>query len=179
MSSINPIILWDDLDSTQRMLWRDELLQLQLSYVDALDSARFEEWPVFFMPDARYTVQSRENFDRGLPLALMDLESQGMMRDRVYGVTQTIFHAPYYMRHLCNSPLIVDMKLNDQVEGGFVLSARTHYSVYRTKPGQSSQIYNVGCYHDEVVQTTNGLRFIKKLCVYDTELILNSLIYPI
>jgi 3-phenylpropionate/cinnamic acid dioxygenase small subunit len=30
----------------------------------------------------------------------MALESQGMMKDRVYGITQTIYHGPYYMRHV-------------------------------------------------------------------------------
>ena len=45
-------------------------------------------------------MQARENFDRGLPLALIALESQGMMKDRVYGVTQTIYHGPYYTRHV-------------------------------------------------------------------------------
>ena len=39
-------------------------------------------------------MQARENFDRGLPLALIALESRGMMKDRVYGITQTIYHGP-------------------------------------------------------------------------------------
>jgi salicylate 5-hydroxylase small subunit len=45
-------------------------------------------------------VQARENFDRQLPLSLMALESKGMMKDRVYGITQTIYHGPYYTRHV-------------------------------------------------------------------------------
>jgi salicylate 5-hydroxylase small subunit len=30
----------------------------------------------------------------------MALESKGMMKDRVYGITQTIYHGPYYTRHV-------------------------------------------------------------------------------
>ncbi|MBC7610624.1 MAG: salicylate hydroxylase, partial [Polaromonas sp.] len=77
-----------------------EIDQLNAAYAAALDEKRFDDWPLFFVEDGHYKVQARENFDRGLPLALMALESQGMMKDRVYGVTQTIYHAPYYMRHV-------------------------------------------------------------------------------
>jgi hypothetical protein len=61
---------------------------------------RFDDWPEFFTEDGRYHVQARENFDRQLPLSLMALESKGMMKDRVYGITQTIYHGPYYTRHV-------------------------------------------------------------------------------
>ncbi|MCZ8284737.1 MAG: nuclear transport factor 2 family protein, partial [Bacteroidia bacterium] len=71
---------------------QQEVDQLNADYAAALDEKRFEEWPEFFVEDGRYKVQARENFDRGLPLARMALESRGMMKDRVYGVTQTIYH---------------------------------------------------------------------------------------
>jgi salicylate 5-hydroxylase small subunit len=77
-----------------------EIDQLNAAYGAALDEKRFSDWPEFFVEDGRYILQARENFDHGLPLALMDLESRGMMKDRVYGITQTIYHAPYYTRHV-------------------------------------------------------------------------------
>src|SRR3546814_972133 len=40
-------------------------------------------------------IVSREYYDQGLPLSIMALEGQGMLKDRVYGITQTLFHAPY------------------------------------------------------------------------------------
>jgi salicylate 5-hydroxylase small subunit len=40
-------------------------------------------------------------------------------------------------------------------------------------------VYNVGRYIDEIVRTEGGLKFASRLCVYDSEMILNSLIYPI
>ena len=153
------------------------LLQLQVDrlnadYCAALDEKRFDDWPEFFVEDGQYKVQARENFDRGLPLALIALESRGMMKDRVYGVTQTIYHGPYYMRHVV-SPARV---LSD--EGG-VVAAQSNYAVFRTRPGDSSEVYNVGRYIDEIERTAAGLRFRSRLCVYDSEMVLNSLIYPI
>jgi salicylate 5-hydroxylase small subunit len=157
----------------------NELLLLQLeigalnaAYAAALDERRFDDWPGFFLPDGRYTVRSRENHERGLPLALMDLESQGMMKDRIYGVTQTIYHGPYYTRHVIGTALVLD------VEGERV-HAQANYAVFRTRPGDVSEVYNVGRYVDEIVRTGDGLKLARRLCVYDSEMVLNSLIYPV
>ena len=153
------------------------LLQLQVDrlnadYCAALDEKRFDDWPEFFLEDGQYKVQARENFDRGLPLALIALESKAMMKDRVYGVTQTIYHGPYYMRHLVSPALV----LSDQAG---VVKAQTNYAVFRTRPGDSSEVYNVGRYIDEIARTEAGMRLRSRLCVYDSEMVLNSLIYPI
>lgn len=156
----------------QRLVLQQEVDQLNAAYAAALDEKRFEEWPEFFMEDGRYKVQARENFDRGLPLALMALESRGMMKDRVYGVTQTIYHGPYYMRHIISPARILSQE-------GDVVKAEANYAVFRTKPGGVSEVYNVGRYIDELIKKDGSLKFRSRLCVYDSEMILNSLIYPV
>jgi salicylate 5-hydroxylase small subunit len=156
----------------QRLMLQQEVDQLNAAYAAALDEKRFEEWPEFFVEDGRYKVQARENFDRGLPLALMALESRGMMKDRVYGVTQTIYHGPYYMRHIISPARILS-------EEGDVVKAEANYAVFRTKPGGVSEVYNVGRYIDELIKKDGSLKFRSRLCVYDSEMILNSLIYPV
>jgi salicylate 5-hydroxylase small subunit len=156
----------------------DLLLQMQVDRLNAdygatLDERRFDDWPEFFLDQGRYTVQARENFDRGLPLALIALESRGMMKDRVYGVTQTIYHNPYYTRHVIGPARVLP-----SADSGLVRS-EANYAVFRTRPGDASEVYNVGRYIDEIVSTKAGLRFRSRLCVYDSEMVLNSLIYPI
>ena len=155
----------------------DALLQQQVDrlnadYAAALDDKRFDDWPGFFVEDGHYKVQARENFDRGLPLALIALESRGMMKDRVYGITQTIYHGPYYMRHVLSPARLLS-------DAGGCIAAQANYAVFRTRPGDSSEVYNVGRYIDEIVRTEAGLRFRSRLCVYDSEMVLYSLIYPI
>jgi len=154
------------------MLLQLEVDQLNAAYAAALDEKRFADWPLFFVEDGQYKLQARENFDRGLPLALIALESRGMMKDRVYGITQTIYHGPYYTRHVV-SPARV---LSD--EGGRIM-AQSNYAVFRTRPGDATEVYNVGRYIDEIERTEAGLLFRSRLCVYDSEMVLNSLIYPI
>ena len=124
-------------EQRDRLLLQLEIDQLNAAYAAALDDRRFDEWPGFFIEDGRYRVQARENFDRGLPLALIDLESQGMMKDRVYGITQTIYHGPYYTRHVVSPAQVLG-------EQGGLVRARTHYHVFRTRPCATSEVYNVG-----------------------------------
>ena len=162
--------------STERLLLQLEIDQLNAAYAAALDEKRFDDWPGFFLEEGRYTVQARENHDRGLPLALIALESRGMMKDRVYGVTQTIYHRPYYTRHVVGPARVLPAQEGD--DGGLV-RAQAHYAVFRTKPGSVSEVYNVGRYIDELTQKDGSLKFRSRLCVYDSEMILNSLIYPV
>jgi salicylate 5-hydroxylase small subunit len=156
----------------ERLMLQLEIDQFNAAYAAALDERRFDDWPQFFLEDARYTVQSRENFDRKLPLALIALESQGMMKDRVYGITQTIYHGPYYTRHVLSPALVLDAS-DDRIR------AQTHYAVFRTRPGDASEVYNVGRYIDELKRTSTGLKLASRTCVYDSEMVLNSLIYPL
>ena len=155
-----------------KLLLQLEIDQLNAAYAAALDERRFDDWPGFFLEDGTYTVQARENFDRGLPLALIALESRGMMKDRVYGITQTIYHGPYYTRHVVSPAQVL-------AQEGSRIRAQAHYAVFRTRPGEASEVYNVGRYIDEIERTPEGLKLARRLCVYDSEMVLNSLIYPI
>ena len=158
--------------SLERLLLQHEIDRLNADYGAALDEKRFDDWPGFFLPEGRYTVQARENFDRGLPLALIALESQGMMKDRVYGVTQTIYHGPYYTRHVVSPAQVL-------AQDGERIRSQASYAVFRTRPGDASEVYNVGRYIDEIVRTPGGLKLASRTCVYDSEMVLNSLIYPV
>ena len=144
---------------------------LYAEYSACLDDARFEAWPDFFTEDCSYRIVARENYDRGLPLALLSFESRGMLSDRVYGITQTLFHEPYYQRHIV-SGLIV--KADD---AGY--RVRANYVVVQTKVGALPLVYSAGRYVDRIVEVDGSLRFAEKICIFDSELIANSLIYPI
>jgi salicylate 5-hydroxylase small subunit len=159
-------------EAMDRLLLRSEIDAFNADYVAALDERRFDAWPAFFLEDCRYKVQARENFDRGLPLALIDLESRGMMKDRVYGITQTIYHGPYYTRHVVGPVQVLSSE-------GTRIRAQANYAVFRTRPGDASEVYNVGRYIDEFERTPAGLKLASRACIYDSEMVLNSLIYPI
>lgn len=148
------------------------LTQLYALSAHLCDSGRWTEWAELFTEDCLYQLQPRENFERGFPLATMSFESRGMLLDRAYAVTETIFHDPYYQRHVVGAPLV-----HREVDGR--LHCEAHYAVFRTKLNGESTVFNVGRYLDEVVRTPQGLKFAVRRAVYDSEMIPNSIIYPI
>jgi salicylate 5-hydroxylase small subunit len=151
---------------------RASVTELYAEYAACLDDGRFDAWPDFFTENCRYRVVPRENYDRGLPLSTMDLQSRGALLDRVYGVQSTLFHAPYYQRHIIGPARIRGLD-------GAAIHVEANYLVIRTKRDAPSEVFNAGCYLDRIEQTPGGLRFAEKICVFDSELICNSIIYPI
>lgn len=149
------------------------LLALYSDYASAVDSGDWDLWPDFFTADCVYKLQPRENHERGLPLATLAFDSQAMLRDRVYGIKETLFHDPYYQRHVVGAPLV------RQVDAQGRLHCEANYAVFRTKLDGPSTVFNVGRYLDIVVHTPGGLKFAQRLCIYDSEMIPNSIIYPI
>ena len=148
------------------------LVQLNADYASAIDTADWDRWVGFFLEDCEYKVQPRENYERGFPLATLALLSRGMLQDRAYGIKETLFHDPYYQRHVIGAPLVESV-----VDG--VIVAQANYAVFRTKLSQETTVFNVGRYLDRIVTTHEGLRFAQRHCIYDSEMIPNSLIYPI
>ena len=146
--------------------------QLYANYAIAVDSGQWDLWPEFFTEQCVYRLQPRENYERGFPLATLSLTSKGMLKDRVYGITETLYHDPYYQRHVVGAPMV------RKVEDGRIYS-EANYAVFRTKYDKESTVFNVGRYLDIIVQTPEGLKFAERLCVYDSEMIPNSIIYPI
>jgi salicylate 5-hydroxylase small subunit len=151
---------------------RQEISDLYAAYAACLDDGRYDEWPDFFTEDAWYRVVPRENYERDLPLSTISLKGRSMLKDRIYGVTSTIFHAPYYQRHVIGLPLV-------STNSGTLLSVRVSYCVFRTKRDCVPEIYNVGQYVDVITKADGILKFNQKFCVFDNDIIPNSLIYPI
>jgi salicylate 5-hydroxylase small subunit len=149
-----------------------ELVTLYQAYARALDAREYARWPEFFTDECVYRLQPRENFDRGLPLATMAFESKGMLKDRVYSITETLAHDPYYQRHVVGAP-IIHRHDHDTVE------SEANYAVFRTRQNELSEVFNVGRYIDVVRKTREGLKFASRICVFDSEMIPTSIIYPI
>jgi salicylate 5-hydroxylase small subunit len=149
-----------------------DLVQLYADYARAVDSGNWDLWPEFFVDDCVYRLVPRENHERGFPLATLAFESKGMLRDRVYGIRETLFHDPYYQRHVVGTPLVHSSSA-ERIE------SEANYAVFRTKLNELSMVFNVGRYIDIVVATSAGLKFASRIVVYDSEMIPNSIIYPI
>lgn len=148
------------------------LNQLYADYAATVDAEDWDGWTEYFVEDCEYKVQPRENFERGFPLATMWLLSKGMLKDRAYGISETLFHDPYYQRHVVGAPRILNATDGE-------IESEANYAVFRTKLNGDSTVFNVGRYIDRIVQTDEGLKFKSRFCIFDSEMIANSLIYPV
>ena len=148
------------------------LTRLYADYASALDCGDWDLWPEFFTETCTYKLQPRENFERGFPLATLWFDSKGMLKDRVYCIRETLFHDPYYQRHVVGAPRVLAAQ-------GDRISAEANYAVFRTKLSQETTVFNVGRYLDVIQRTPDGLKFESRLCIYDSEMIPNSIIYHI
>lgn len=148
------------------------LIQLYSNYAAAVDGAQWDKWVDFFAEDCEYKIQPRENYERGFPLSTLALLSKNMLKDRVYGIHETLYHDPYYQRHVVGLPFIHEEKNG-------VIFSEASYAVFRTKLSGDSTVFNVGRYIDKIKRDAGELKFVSRLCIYDTEMIPNSIIYPI
>jgi 3-phenylpropionate/cinnamic acid dioxygenase small subunit len=151
---------------------RLELEELYADYAACLDEERFEEWPDFFTDDCLYKIMPRENVDLGLPLATWLCESKGYLLDRVVAIRKTMMYAPRYIRRMVSGIRVLGWQ-----EGA--LTVRANYLALETLLDDTTRVFNCGQYQDKLVVMNDRLIFKEKLCVFDTTLIPNSLIYPL
>lgn len=151
---------------------RSELEELYADYTGCLDEDRFEDWPEFFTEDCVYKIVPRENVERGLPLATWLSEGRVGLLDRVVAIRKTLMFAPRYMRRMVSGIRILGWQ-----DGA--LSVRANYLALETLTDDTTRVFNAGQYRDKLVVVGDRLRFAEKVCVFDTLLIPNSLIYPL
>src|SRR3546814_20117246 len=73
-----------------------------------------------------------------------------MLQDRVYAISETIFHDPYYQRHVIGAPRILSAD-------GERIESEASYAVFRTKHSQPPTVFTVGRYPDAIQHPTPGL----------------------
>src|SRR5215472_2399714 len=77
---------------------RARLADLYCDYDNALNDGEFERWPELFIDACVYKVLPRQNYERGLPVAVIYCESRDMLIDRVVAIRETALYAPRTLR---------------------------------------------------------------------------------
>jgi anthranilate 1,2-dioxygenase small subunit len=139
----------------------------------AIDEDRVEAIAELLLPDGRYTVQSRFNHDRGLPMAIIDARTAAQLRDRIKSMRVANIYEPHHYRHILSGVQIVG-------EADGVLQVRSNYLVVRTMSLDGDMaIFSTGQCQDEVVITPDGPRFKRRLFLYDSRIIETLLVIPL
>jgi anthranilate 1,2-dioxygenase small subunit len=158
----------------EALLLRAEVEAFNTSYCALLDRQDLMAWVECFTEDAFYTVISRENFDRDLPVGLIYCESRGMIHDRAFALLKTAMFGPRYLRHMVSN-LVVEPETPD----GSIL-ARANYLVFEVLTDRpEARLHQVGEYRDIFRRVDGALRLQERRCVYDNLLVPTALCIPV
>ena len=146
---------------------------LYTRYAIALDDGPLGDWPAMFTEQCMYQIIPRDNFDAGLPVAIMRCESRAMLEDRVTAVEETMLYEPRYLRHHITNIFI-------EHADGDSARARANFSVIEILPDELPRISIAGRYLDQLERGSDSKwRFREKLCVFDSVLVPNSIVFPV
>ena len=146
--------------------------QMNKAYARCLDDDRLEEWPDFFLDDARYLIQSRENRNAGLYGYILYFENKAMMRDRVTSLRVANYYNLHTDRHL-----ITNIDILGVSDG--VYDARANYAVIQTDAEGHSELFSAGEYVDRIVFEDGIPKFRERLVLLDTSNIVGLLAVPL
>ena len=138
-----------------------------------IDENQVEAVTDLLVSDGRYTVQSKFNRDRQLPMAIIDAHSAAQLRDRIMSMRIANIYQPHHYRHIISGVQIVG-------QDGDVMHVRSNYLVIRTMDLDGDmKVFSAGQCQDEVVITPEGPRFKSRRFVYDSRIVETLLVIPL
>jgi 3-phenylpropionate/cinnamic acid dioxygenase small subunit len=145
-------------------------------YAEALDDGELARWSSFFADDdARYRITTRDNIEQGMELCLAVCDGQSMLRDRATALQKTVMHRRRFQRRIMSG---VRLLSSDDVDGKGI-EVRATFAVYEAMGDDPSRLLACGRSTDIIVRRGGALKFQDRLCVIDSRVMPDSLIYPI
>jgi anthranilate 1,2-dioxygenase small subunit len=150
---------------------------LQARYIRVIDDDRIEEWPDLFTENCLYKIVTRENFDAGLPLAIMECRSRGMLEDRVTGLRRINVYEPQRYSHQVSG--LVTEPAGEGPFGPGKVRCRSNYMVVRTLGDGSMSVFSAGVYQDLIVVDGESARFEERIVVQDSRRVETLIVIPL
>jgi 3-phenylpropionate/cinnamic acid dioxygenase small subunit len=142
------------------------------AYADCIDEERYEEWPSFFEDQCFYQITTREARLKSLPIGIIQCNSKGMLIDRINSMKRANIFEPQRYRHLLGA-LHVEPAQNGTIR------ARMGFCIVRNLESGDSMLFLSGIWHDEIVETPDGLRFREKIAVLDSSRVDTLIVIPV
>jgi 3-phenylpropionate/cinnamic acid dioxygenase small subunit len=146
--------------------------QLYDAYGDCIDEARYDQWPDLFEEDCFYQITTREAHLKKMPIGIIQCNSKGMLIDRINSMHKANIFEPHRYRHLFGA-------MHAELTEDGTVRARMGFGVVRTMESGDSSLFLSGVSHDEIVETTQGLRFRKKIAVLDSSRVDTLIVVPV
>ncbi|MBV8588877.1 MAG: aromatic-ring-hydroxylating dioxygenase subunit beta, partial [Acetobacteraceae bacterium] len=133
-----------------------------------IDAAKFDEWLDLFAEECRYQVMPRENFERGLPAALIFCDNRAMLEDRIRALHEANKYNIHSDRHVIGLPRL----LNDSL-------VEAPFAVYQTDQEGETRLFATGLYRDRLENLGSRLKIRDKLILLDTFAVPSLLATPL
>jgi anthranilate 1,2-dioxygenase small subunit len=152
----------------------DTVSYLLAEWAHAIDQDRVEDIATLMRPDGRYTVTSRFNHDRGLPMAIIDARSAAQLRDRIKSMRLANIYQPQGYRHV-----ISGIQVLGQDSAGR-LKVRSNFAVVRTLELMGdSMLFATGVCQDLIDVHGAEPRFAQRRMVFDSRAVETLMVIPI
>ncbi len=148
-----------------------DVQEFYFRYAECLDGGRLQQWPEFFLDSCVYRITTRRS-QRRPDEDPMALHSKTAMRDRIVAIGQSEDYEPHTQR-LTVSNFRVQAASDEE------LRVQANFQVLRTFPERRTELFVSGHYDDRIALTNGRLNFREKLCVLDSDVPPESLVYPI
>ena len=151
---------------------RAQIHDLLAKYGALLDAEKYDEWLGLFAAECRYNVMPRENYDRGLPAALIFCDSRAMLEDRIRALREANKFNIHTDRHLIGLPRIIGSEADK-------LDIEAPFAVYQTDQEGETRLFATGLYRDRLVAGQGGPIIRDKLILLDTFAVPSLLATPL
>jgi anthranilate 1,2-dioxygenase small subunit len=148
------------------------ITQFLARYARLLDADELETWLDLFDEDCHYEILSRENVAQNLALALMLCDNKNMLRDRVSSLRIANIYNLHYDCHVLGLPTVT-------VSAVGTYQVECAYSLFQSNLEGVSELFSVGQFRMQLIETDGGLRIRRQIVVTDTGAVVRLLATPI
>jgi anthranilate 1,2-dioxygenase small subunit len=148
------------------------ILELEARHGQLIDEGDLRGWMSLFAENCVYRIVPRENYDRGLPVTLLQCDNRPQLTDRVTALLEANKFNIHTDRHVIGIPMITGRTADSvKVEAPFVVMQADGEGV--------GSLFAFGRYIDEIVDEGGELRFRSKIAVVDNYEIPRTISTPI
>ena len=147
-----------------------EVEALYFDYATAIDE-NIMQWPDLFTDGAVYRATSRTIGRAGLPHVAIACEGKKAIRKLAMAIRESTAYLDGVMRHTATQ---VRITYRDE----HLLKVLADFAVYESSES-ATRLFAVGRYQDVLISRGGGLRFQDKVCIYDGNLAISPILYPL
>ena len=151
---------------------RFALYDLFAAYGALIDAGEFDAWLDLFAEACTYHIIPRENYERGLPAALMFCDSRAVLEDRIRALREANKYNIHTDRHLIGLPRIVGHDRDEML-------VEAPFTVHQTDQEGETRLFATGLYRDRIVREAGNLQFRDKVVLLDTFAVPSLLATPL